>query len=185
MKVDPSKILPNMPQVTELPSKPPAGAKPQMSEIKENKTTIEGARKEALSAKGNMDLAAKITQSNLQKIGKENLGTNISKEEIIESARKLKPFLRDLIRKSQNDPDKLLEGIREQVDPHNLGSFGDGDILAMAFIVMMEASKSAQEDLKSIMDQVKNINSAKQKFRSLMSQLRTKPDSSKDDSDDP
>jgi hypothetical protein len=47
----------------------------------------------------------------------------------------------------------------------NLGNLGDGDIMAIAFIVMMEATKSAQEDLKSIMDGVRNINHNKAHLR--------------------
>lgn len=44
---------------------------------------------------------------------------------------------------------------------------GEQDIMALAFLVMMEASNSAQEDLKAIMNEVKNINKEKEKFRSL------------------
>lgn len=52
-----------------------------------------------------------------------------------------------------------------------LGDMNDGDIMALAFIVMMEAAKSAQEDLKSIMAKVKAINSAKQKSRELLNKI--------------
>ena len=41
------------------------------------------------------------------------------------------------------------------------GNLNDADIDALMFLVMMEAAKSAQEDLKSIMDGVKAINDAK------------------------
>jgi hypothetical protein len=44
----------------------------------------------------------------------------------------------------------------------NLGNLADADIMAIAFLVMMDAAKSAQEDLKSIMDGVKAINSGKE-----------------------
>lgn len=37
----------------------------------------------------------------------------------------------------------------------------EGDIEALAFLVLMQAAKSAQEDLKAIMDGVKQINDAK------------------------
>ena len=53
-----------------------------------------------------------------------------------------------------------------------LGSMGDGDIMAMAFVVMMEAAKSAQEDLKAIMAQVKAINSAKREMRELLGKVQ-------------
>ncbi len=44
----------------------------------------------------------------------------------------------------------------------------DGDIEALCFIVMMEAAKSAQEDLQSIMDETKAINEAKAKQREAL-----------------
>lgn len=52
-----------------------------------------------------------------------------------------------------------------------LGSMADGDITAMAFIVMMEAAQSAQEDLKAIMAQVKAINHAKEVMRTLLGKV--------------
>jgi len=47
----------------------------------------------------------------------------------------------------------------------SLGPMGDGDIMAIAFLVMMEASKSADEDLKSVMAGVKAINKQKAAIR--------------------
>ena len=41
----------------------------------------------------------------------------------------------------------------------------DGDIEALAFVVLMEASRSAQEDLKAIMESVKEINREKAGWR--------------------
>jgi len=46
-----------------------------------------------------------------------------------------------------------------------LAGLGANDIEALAFLVLMEAAKSANEDLKTIMDGVKQINSAKEGFR--------------------
>lgn len=46
-----------------------------------------------------------------------------------------------------------------------LGNMNGADIEALAFLVLMAASKSAQEDLKAIMAHVKAINAAKQKLR--------------------
>ena len=51
----------------------------------------------------------------------------------------------------------------------HLAAMGGSDIMAMAFIVMMEAAKSAREDLKAIMDGVKAINTAKHRTRELLS----------------
>jgi hypothetical protein len=42
-----------------------------------------------------------------------------------------------------------------------LGGLGDGDIEALAYLVMMAAAKSAREDLKSIMAGVRGINRRK------------------------
>lgn len=56
----------------------------------------------------------------------------------------------------------------------NLGSMGDGDIMALCFIVMMEAAKSAQEDLKAIMDGVKAINKQKDGLREVQSSVNAR-----------
>jgi hypothetical protein len=47
-----------------------------------------------------------------------------------------------------------------------LGSMNNADIEALAFLVLVQASKSAQEDFKAIMAKVKAINAAKQCQRS-------------------
>lgn len=44
---------------------------------------------------------------------------------------------------------------------------GAADVEAMAFVVLMEAARSAQDDLKAIMQGVKAANAAKQKLRAL------------------
>src|SRR5687767_2076780 len=46
-----------------------------------------------------------------------------------------------------------------------LGSMNGQDVEAMCFLVLMQAAKSAQEDLKAIMAQVKAINDAKAETR--------------------
>ena len=64
--------------------------------------------------------------------------------------------------------------IEVQVKPSRVISPGtDGDIEALAFIVLMQASKSAQEDLKAIMAQVKAINRAKNRLREDVKQLQS------------
>ncbi len=45
------------------------------------------------------------------------------------------------------------------------------DIEALAFIVLMNASKSSEDDLKSIMDGVKAINAQKDALRSMMNEV--------------
>jgi hypothetical protein len=53
-----------------------------------------------------------------------------------------------------------------------LGCLNGGDIEALAFLVLMEASKSAQEDLKAIMAGVKSINNAKKAQREILSKMQ-------------
>lgn len=53
-----------------------------------------------------------------------------------------------------------------------LGDMNSADIEAVAFLVLMEAAKSAREDLKSIMDKVKEINEAKTRLRKSREALR-------------
>ena len=57
------------------------------------------------------------------------------------------------------------------VSYNNLTGIGDQDIMALAFIVMMEASKSAREDIKAIMDGVKAINKQKEGWRQVSSEV--------------
>ena len=59
----------------------------------------------------------------------------------------------------------------EAVNYGKLNNLSDMDIEALAFLVMMEAAKSAREDLKAIMDNVKSINQQKQKMRELQGQF--------------
>jgi hypothetical protein len=57
----------------------------------------------------------------------------------------------------------------------NAASLGSADIEALAFLVMMEAAKSADEDLKTIMAQVKAINAAKSCMRSFVDRAKARP----------
>jgi hypothetical protein len=56
----------------------------------------------------------------------------------------------------------------------NLGNLGDADIMALCFIVMMEAAKSAEDDLKAIMEGVKSINEQKAEQRAAAEKLKTR-----------
>ena len=53
------------------------------------------------------------------------------------------------------------------------------DIEAIAFLVLMQASKSAREDLKAIIEQVKKLNQEKSKLRELITEASMKALSSK------
>lgn len=54
------------------------------------------------------------------------------------------------------------------------GVLSSADIEALCFIVLMQASKSAQEDLKAIMDGVKAINKQKEGLRQLTNEVKQK-----------
>lgn len=58
----------------------------------------------------------------------------------------------------------------------NLSSSNDGDIMAIAFLVMMEAANAAQEDLKSLMERAKKINDAKARLHRQQDTLRAATD---------
>ena len=53
-----------------------------------------------------------------------------------------------------------------------LGDMDSADIEAIAFLVLFEAAKSAREDLKSIMEKVKEINAAKERLGKSRKALR-------------
>jgi hypothetical protein len=52
-----------------------------------------------------------------------------------------------------------------------VGQFVDGDIQALSFLVLMDAARSAAEDLKQIMAEVKAITAAKKRFRELIAKV--------------
>jgi hypothetical protein len=53
-----------------------------------------------------------------------------------------------------------------------LGNLQGADIEALAYLVLMEAARSAQDDLKEIMAEIKATNAAKRAVRSLIAQVR-------------
>jgi hypothetical protein len=55
-----------------------------------------------------------------------------------------------------------------------LGSMNGQDIEALCFLVLMQAAKTAQEDLKAIMAHVKSINDQKSKLRGALATLNDK-----------
>ena len=52
-----------------------------------------------------------------------------------------------------------------------LGNLNNADIEALSFLVLMQAAKSAQEDLKQIMENIKSINQAKARQREALKSL--------------
>lgn len=61
-----------------------------------------------------------------------------------------------------------FEGVHNSTSYSVLGSMNGADIEALCFIVMMEASKSAREDLKAIMDGVKQINESRRPYKEMI-----------------
>jgi hypothetical protein len=59
---------------------------------------------------------------------------------------------------------RVLEETPASVDVR-IASTDSADVDALAYVVMMQASRSAQEDLRAVMDQVKAINAAKKRWR--------------------
>ena len=67
------------------------------------------------------------------------------------------------------EPSKVHE---EGTSYANLSGLGGSDIEALVFLVLMQASKDAQEDLKEIMSNLKSINEKKAKLRQALQALK-------------
>jgi hypothetical protein len=74
-----------------------------------------------------------------------------------------------LAQKTTPDLHALEIAIRGRFGDGN--KLNDGDIEAVAFIVMMQATNDMDKDLKAIMDEVKSMTAAKAKLRDLISQV--------------
>ena len=53
-----------------------------------------------------------------------------------------------------------------------LASIADADIATLVFLVLLQAARSAEEDLKAILDEVRDLNRRKQRLRELLDKLR-------------
>ena len=70
--------------------------------------------------------------------------------------------------------DEAVPSVRVEIrEAPPSGDTDSGDVMAVAFLVMMEASKSAQEDLRAIMEQLKAISAQKKKVGAA---LELRPD---------
>ncbi len=143
-----------------------------------SKTVNVSDQKIAVEASGVGNLKAGMLQK--------SLGNELSSrsEKWNKAARDLLPKVHTMINKAGEDPDKFISGVREELKTTNyaiLGNMADGDIEAIAFLVLMQAAKSAQEDLKAVMDGVKQINKSKQDWRELIEQARHHSRSKDDD----
>lgn len=68
------------------------------------------------------------------------------------------------------DPGKIQEEARQYAGSFDLN---DGDIEALVFLVMMQTSKEAQEDLKDLLAEMKEINEKKAKLRRASEALKS------------
>jgi len=84
------------------------------------------------------------------------------------------------IQSSANEANQLQWGPATIISKSNRyeiqGNLNTMDIEALAVLVMMQASKSAQEDLKAIMAGVKSINEQKAKQREMLSRMQKQQD---------
>jgi uncharacterized spore protein YtfJ len=64
-----------------------------------------------------------------------------------------------------------VAAVKAAYKQEGIGSPSDADIEAMAFLVLMQAAQSAQEDLKAIMASVKTINNSREGVRQMLERL--------------
>lgn len=77
--------------------------------------------------------------------------------------------------KSVNEKNMTEAEVKTQATNYAvLGNLNNADIETLCFLVMMQAAKSAQEDLKAIMAGVKNINEQKKKMREALATMQKK-----------
>jgi hypothetical protein len=61
-------------------------------------------------------------------------------------------------------PDRSFEGASRSIE--------DADITTLVLLVMLQASRSAEEDLKAALDEIRALNRQKQRLRDLMAKLK-------------
>jgi hypothetical protein len=121
--------------------------------------------------------AVRPAQTNVEAMQLRPLPQEIIRRHAVLSA-KLQPSTRMWVqqraflesKKSSPDVTALKADAKSHFQATNPNLSG-ADIEAVAFLVMMEASKSAEEDLKSIMDGVKLINKQKEALRSALNDV--------------
>jgi hypothetical protein len=79
-------------------------------------------------------------------------------------------------RPTREPPRATQPGYPSQDSVDIVGSMEGADIMAMAFLTMMEAGRSAREDTKAMMDAVKAINTSKGRDRSIELKSAKLPD---------
>ena len=139
-------------------------------------------------SKGALEFAHKLESLKVPSLAKraDMLPVGVKQQAQV-AGKKLALELPKMITRAQGDPDKLMASVQETLPTTNfaiLGSLPDGDIEALSFLVLMEASKSAQEDLKAIMAPVKSINQAKDQLRTVLGQLGSHSGRAKKKDDD-
>ena len=77
---------------------------------------------------------------------------------------------------TRESPRATQPGYPSQDSVDIVGSMEGADIMAMAFLTMMDAGKSAREDTKAQMDAVKAVNNSKFRDRSIETTSAKLPD---------
>jgi hypothetical protein len=70
-------------------------------------------------------------------------------------------------------PSEAIARAAAQQNARMLGATGSADIEALAFLVLIAATKSAQDDLRRIMDGVNSINGAKSRVRHAAARMNS------------
>lgn len=91
-----------------------------------------------------------------------------------QAMKEIKPIHASWIKKTGNnvktqDEAMIARAVADYAKPINLNN---QDILAITYLVMIEAAKIAREDLKAIMEEMNKINKAKEKLRGIEEELK-------------
>lgn len=159
-----------------------------------NKESVNALNENALRASETVNVSNQKVAAEASGVGKLKAGlrqqslTNqlSSRSEMLnKAAYDLLPKVHVMINESGKDPDRFISKVKDELKASNyaiLGNIPEGDIEALVFLVLMQAAKSAQEDVKAVMESVKNINKSKQQWRELMEHA-SRHSKSKDDDD--
>ena len=122
-------------------------------------------------------LPAPARQQLAEAVGRATSQVRADPPTFVEADGSVKPQLGALVRNELSTAEAAAQG-STPTSSAVLGSLAEGDIEALAFLVVMQAATSAKEDLKAIMDGVKAINAAKAQHRELAGDLKAAEGSS-------
>jgi putative addiction module CopG family antidote len=84
-----------------------------------------------------------------------------------------KAFVERLVTSGQYvDASDVVRAAVRLLEARQLGQLQDSDIMSLALLVMMESAKSAREDLKATMAEVRAINAAKEQVRQTLAKMK-------------